>query len=87
MTRLVLVEWLDSDGNGGWRSIDDATREAAGDPLTCESAGWILEETDRYLLLAAARSTGRRVELVADTTQIPRVAIVAVRELKPGRAV
>lgn len=85
--KLVLVEWVDSNGGGGWQSQEAAVREAAADPLTCETVGWLLDDTDRYLLVAPNRTVGRKVGQVGDPMQIPHVAVVAVRELKPGRPV
>jgi hypothetical protein len=85
--RLVVVEWIDSNGGGGWDSIDAYTKAAENQELRCESAGWLIADTDRYLLVAGTRTVGRGdSEQVNDPIQIPRVAVTRIRSLSPGRA-
>lgn len=47
---LVLVEWLDSaQPVPGWRFVDDAPELEV---VRCVSVGWLLEKTERALMLA-----------------------------------
>lgn len=82
--RLVLVQWVDSSGGGGWKDVREAVRDADENDLTCETAGWLIHETDHSLLIAPSRSTSTDRQ-VCDSMQIPRCAVVRVRSLAPGR--
>lgn len=84
--KLVLVEWLDSDDHQGWNSRAEVQRLADKDPLLCMSVGWVVADTDRYLLLAPSRGAQEEDEMqVCDVMQIPRAAVSRVRPLTPGR--
>ena len=82
---LVQVDWVDSNGGGGWNSIDSERRDAENNDLKCATAGWLLEANERYVLVATSRTVGRGEEQVSDSMQIPRVAITRIRALQPGR--
>lgn len=79
--KLIYVEWVDSGTSGGWQPLHDAVRAAADDPMVCESVGWLLAESDRYLLLAPSRKIEHKPGTgeVCDTIQIP---VEAVRDRK-----
>lgn len=80
--RIVEVEWLDSVSEGRWHPKDDAIREATRDVMLHRSVGYLVHETDELILLAGSR--GEDGANVADTMQIPRVAVLQVRKLRAG---
>lgn len=83
--RLVLVEWVDSQGGGGWKDLRDALRDADENTLACESVGWLLKETEDWVLLAGTVTTSSDRQ-VCDPMQIPRCAVARIRSLVPGRS-
>jgi len=44
---IVLIEWLDAYASAGWE--DDSKAE----PAPCKTIGFLIDETDTYVLLAA----------------------------------
>jgi len=83
--KLVLVEWVDSAGGGGWQNVDKAKSDAAENELRCETAGWLLERTDRYVLVATSRTVGRSEDdQVGDPMQIPAACVTRIRTLDQG---
>lgn len=85
--KLVLVEWVDSTAEQGWQAAKDAIRRADAQTLMCESVGWLLAETDRYLLLVPHHSVGNAEseEIICDVMQIPIEAVRATRTITAGR--
>jgi hypothetical protein len=81
--RRVEVEWLDSLGEGGWSQRDEALRRARDDPMRHSSCGYLLEDAPNYLLLCLNRHGSGQI--VGETIQIPRVAILAIHNLRRGR--
>lgn len=83
MSDLVLVKWVDSSCDSAWRKTVLALESAVADTLKCETVGWLIAETDTYILVAASRTTDRGddPEQVADTMQIPRGAVTAIHAL------
>lgn len=84
MADLVLVQWVDSSCDSSWRKRSLALESAAADTLKCETAGWLIADTDTHVLVAASRTVDRGddPELIADTMQIPRGAVTAIRKLR-----
>lgn len=80
----MLVSWVDSHCENGWGDARDAQHDAGENGLVCESAGWLVQATDRYVLLAMSRSTEKDGQL-AEVLQIPREAVRRLRALDPGR--
>jgi hypothetical protein len=80
---IVEVEWLDSQGEMRWQSLKDAMSTAAADDLVHRSVGYLIDDHERYVLLAASHREERLEEppMVGDVIQIPRVAVVAVHPL------
>ena len=57
--RLVYVVWADAMQNlEGWKTIMEAKDWAQNDDWLVEQVGWILEETNRYLLLGSLKTDG-----------------------------
>lgn len=78
--RMVEVEWLDSMSEGRWMDTETAISRATREVMLHRSVGYLIHETDDLILLAGSR--GESSEHVSDTMQIPRVAILAVHDLK-----
>lgn len=77
--KLVEVEWLDSIGEGRWTNVEEAIRIATKSYMLHRTAGYLVHENDDMILIAGSRNeTG---ETVADTMQIPKVAVINVRNL------
>lgn len=79
----VEVEWLDSQSDGRWQALPDALRAAEADDLLHRSIGFLIDDNERYVLLAASHREEREGEpvMVADVLQIPRPAVLSVRTL------
>ena len=78
--RIVEVEWLDAMSEGRWMDTETAISRATREVMLHRSVGYLIHETDDLILLAGSR--GETSENVADTMQIPRVAVLAVRDLR-----
>ena len=46
--KVVLVEWVDSSGTGGWQPL---TQVVKMEPDRCISVGFVVNETDKYVTL------------------------------------
>jgi hypothetical protein len=57
--------------------------------MTCESAGWVLADNERYLLLAPSHKPPHKPGAgeVLSSLAIPRPAIVAIHRVTIGRRV
>lgn len=79
----VEVEWLDSETDGAWMPLAQALHEAEPEPLH-RSCGFLLAETDAYVLLALSYrdATDEQRPMVADTIRIPRPAVLTVHRLR-----
>ena len=85
--KRVEVEWLDSLGDSSWRSRESVEQGATYDALVHTTVGYLVCESDHSITLAMGRSLedkDSRLELLHDTMQIPRVAILDVRPLRAG---
>jgi hypothetical protein len=73
--KLVKVKWVDSRCRSGWRSLDELVREVNEDKMTHESVGWLVVETDKFIVLAPNRYLGKSMD-VCDCMQIPKSALL-----------
>jgi hypothetical protein len=84
---IVFVEWHDSAVlSSGWKNREEILNDGATDwPELLVAAGFLLEQTKRYIVLAVAMNT------VPDDAccvmQIPRSDIVSMRTVLPDRGV
>ena len=85
--KLVQIQWVDSGRTDGWDSTDNAIRDAAEDPMTCYSIGWLLDANDRYVLIAGSQKPPHKpgAAEVLSPLQIPREAIREIRTVTVGR--
>lgn len=58
---LLYIEWLDhcSRKDGSWADPDELARELK--PIVVSSVGWLIKETDHYLLLVSSNAGGDNV--------------------------
>lgn len=84
---LALVDWVDSQHAGAWANREDVVKEAAEETLACQTVGWVLDDTDLYLLVASSQTCGDKPheQQVDGRMQIPKVAITSVRKLSVAR--
>ena len=75
--KLVLIEWVDSAMEYGWqgKALFDATVSK------CQTAGFMLNETDEVMVVAQSRSNSGRW---ADAITIPKCSIKRIRKLRIG---
>ncbi len=73
----VEVEWVDSCTNGKWASVD--VHRAESRPSLCRSIGYLLERSDKRVVVAQSMSTD--TGHVSDTMAIPRVAVKRMRRI------
>ena len=71
--KLVVVKWLDSARHSGWCSLQHNLS-----PVTCCSAGIVVDETETALTVATSYTSGD----VCDYMTIPKVAILDIKQLK-----
>ena len=71
-------------GEGGWMQADAAKREAREASLEALTVGFVVEETDDWLLLAMGHMHDAKV--IHDTMQIPKVAVREIVRLRRGGA-
>lgn len=83
--KMVAVDWTDSHVETDWRSVTDAKKDAAvSHALTMSSVGYLVDETDDYLLLAGTFSPAADGDMVNSTIQIPVCAVTGRRDLHAG---
>ena len=73
----VWVKWLDHSSESAWRGREEAKKV---EDWECETLGWVIEETEKYLILASSRVV--RCDQVSDTTAIIKGDILERRELR-----
>lgn len=78
--RRVEIEWLDSISEGRWNDREQIERQANRANMLHRSVGYLLMDNDDFVLLAGSR--GETNENYADTMQIPKVAVLAIHDLR-----
>ena len=75
---LVHVCWLDagSPADASWMA-EQAAQQI--DPLRCQSVGWVMDATDKKIVLAATRTEFRDVNSVQ---MIPMGCVTSIQRLK-----
>lgn len=73
--RKVYVEWVDSARSYDWERLD----EFEGEPVECESIGWLIKETDKYVIIA--QNLGYEPVQVCNTMTIPKCAVTKMVDM------
>lgn len=71
--KAVIVEWEDITSTQGWKDLETAM---AVEIVTVRSMGWILEDSDKYLRIAATIS---QAEIFNDISLIPKGCILSIK--------
>lgn len=80
--KLIYVEWDDASSRAAWMVEDELDGYGRSSHIVRQS-GFLLEQTDRHLLLAGAVTVESKwsAELFGDVTRIPRTWIRRQRVL------
>ena len=78
--KLIYIEWADatSPEATSWWTEESAIEWAENDSYWIESTGWLLKETEKYILLGMNRSTtetGRDIIQYGNLQKIPKTWI------------
>ena len=78
--KLIYLQWADatSPAENHWREIEEAKQWAKEDDYWIEQVGWVLEENEKYILLACQKSitvSGVQVEQFGLLQKIPKTWI------------
>ena len=81
--RLVMIEWLDSMGVGGEWQCPDCLKDP--EPVVCRSVGWIVRETEDYIVVASHHHAGdcneEASEQVCGTMAITKATVRRITDL------
>lgn len=82
--KLVYIEWADSISSAQWYTYDDAIFWAKGPAWIVKNVGWVLEENDKYILLAGSWTPqrGESVDQFGNIQKIPKTWIRKRKILK-----
>lgn len=83
MDKIVYVEWLDSlSDDNGWVSEQYSKEWGNNEDWLIKQVGFILEETETYILLASRKNPQTISSKVSGLFKIPKFIIVKMEELK-----
>ena len=77
---IERIEWIDSAVNSGWALFDD-WKEEMHDPIRITSYGFMVKETEDYVILA--QNYGTNPEQVCNTIAIPKGCITKRETIEP----
>ena len=78
MSKIIYVKWCDANSNAEWFSIDEAKEWGQSEEWEVESVGFLIEETEEYILIAQ-RLSG---DVCGALLKIPTTWIRERKELK-----
>lgn len=73
--KLVYLEWCDAIGKDGWHSLEEAKNWGKEGVWRISQVGWIIEETDEYLLLSGNHSNVEGSDSFGQLIKIPKTWI------------
>lgn len=82
--KMVLVDWVDSHSDGGWKPLSEIKKDALlKDRLNCQSVGYLILETKDFVLLAMSLTIPmpKEEQNFTETMQIPKCSIGSIKEL------
>jgi len=84
--KLVLIEWLDSQGPiGTWRYLNESSLEIGKEDLLCKSVGWLIYNgKDCKRIIPHLSGEGTEQQGRGDLA-IPSKAILKITELQPAK--
>lgn len=75
--KIVMVEWVDSCGHGGWHRSASMDYE----PVNCTSVGIVMVEDDRKIVLALNHTADSEID-VSDVMSIPMCSVKEITVLR-----
>ena len=75
---IMLIDWVDSCSDPGWQNSADCKAHL----LTCQSVGFVVEETEDIICIALNRSTKKGYTPFGELMSIPKVAITRRKKIK-----
>ena len=80
--KLIYIEWADatSPEHGVWWTECEIKRWAKEDSYWVDQVGWVLEENDKYILLAGHRSTTKSGNDIIQYGQIQKIPKTWIRK-------
>lgn len=80
--KLLLIKWYDTTSWAGWRTLT-AAKEL--EPVVNITVGWLIQDTSRFLTLAASYNETPAMEaeeeLVSDVWVLPKAWVFSMEEL------
>lgn len=73
---LIYIEWCDAIGQESWNSKETLIEWAKQDNWVVKEAGFLLDETKQYLLIANRCTENDDMPNYSCTTKIPKTWIV-----------
>ena len=82
--KLIYIEWADACSQGGWKTKEQALAWVKTTNWYVHQVGWLLEETDKYILLVDTYSPENLLEeeLYNGVHKIPKTWIRKRRVIK-----
>ena len=81
--KLIYLEWCDATSRpDAWVDIKEAIEWGRDSSWVIKSVGWVLEETDKYILMSSKMGKEEAVGLVGGLFKIPKTWIMKRKELK-----
>jgi len=53
--KLIYIEWCDAIYNARWFHEDEVKQWAENSDFTIKEVGWVIEETDKYIVLGCGK--------------------------------
>lgn len=80
----IYIQWADatSPSNHQWWELDEAIAWAENDSYWIEQIGWLLKETDKYILMAANKSTTKSGDYIIQYGEIQKIPKTWIRKRK-----
>ena len=75
--KIVKVNWLDSNSNGGWHDITSAKHIR---PSLCITIGYVIDEADDYITIASSLAVIN--DSVSDVMCIPKFAVSSIETIR-----
>lgn len=83
MPKVVNVEWVDSIGISGWRSLKSIVDDSPYEDLLHESVGFLVHEDEHSITLTCSRSADKSsLGQVDSAIRIPKVSIKKRRVIR-----
>lgn len=82
MSDLIYIEWCDAITNeASWLSKDEAIEWAETENWINQHVGFLIKETDKYLLIAGEKSKYMNGGSYGHVTKIPKTWVIKREEL------